>query len=467
MLDAFHLPALPEIPTETRRFGTGTDAVDLRFARLTPALLRRQVDALTEARDRILRERPLREIVQAIDRAAARFADPADPLRQGAEAALPPLTGYSPAMIRRGLDRMATDWRAPRLWELLRAEFGDPEILDRFRPRTGTTGRTRAFGPRLTTHVFSGNVPGVAVTSLVRSLLVKSAALGKTASGEPLLPALFARALAEADPRLGECLAVAHWPGGDRELEEVVLGAADAIIAYGGTEAVESVRARVPPTARFIGYGHRVSFGVVGREALAGSEAERVACAAALDVATFDQQGCVSPHLFYVEEGGDASPREWAARLAAALERLEAELPRGALAPEEASAIHQLRAAAEFAQIAGGGTELHASARGTGWTVIWDPDPAFEASCLNRVVRIKPIPSLEMVAPRVERIGPLLQTVGVAADPERTEALAAVLGALGASRVVPLGAMAWPPPAWHHDGRPPLRSLVRWCDLEE
>jgi hypothetical protein len=41
-----------------------------------------------------------------------------------------------------------------------------------------------------------------------------------------------------------------------------------------------------------------------------------------------------------------------------------------------------------------------------------------------------------------------------------------VFGKLGASRVVPLGSMAWPPPWWHHDGHPPLRDLVRWCDLE-
>lgn len=66
----------------------------------------------------------------------------------------------------------------------------------------------------------------------------------------------------------------------------------------------------------------------------------------------------------------------------------------------------------------------------------------------------------------VHRVAPLLQSVGVAADPERGQRLADALGAGGASRVVPIGKMAWPPPEWHHDGRPPLADLVRWCDWE-
>jgi hypothetical protein len=110
--------------------------------------------------------------------------------------------------------------------------------------------------------------------------------------------------------------------------------------------------------------------------------------------------------------------------------------------------------------------ELHTSAEGTAWTVIYDPDPAFCASCLNRVVRVKPVPRLESVPALVASIGSFLQTVGVAAESARVLWLASALGRLGASRIAPLGQMAWPPPSWHHDGHPPLRGMVRWCDVE-
>jgi hypothetical protein len=466
MIDAFHLPALSHVPSTTWPYGRdGT--VQVRVPRLTAALLREQVEALLEARRRHLAERPVAEIVEVVDRVAARLLDPADPLRRAAEEALPAVTGYSAPMIRRVLDRMAADWRTPRLRELLREEFGDPRVLDGFRPRERAPGATRAYGPRLAVHVFSGNVPGVSVTSLVRSLLAKAATLGKTAVGEPVLAALFARGIAAEDAELGRCLAVTYWAGGDAELEGAALERAEAVVVYGGADAVSAVRARTPSTARFIGYGHRLSFGMVARESLSAAGAREVAAACALDAATFDQQGCVSPHLFYAEEGGEVSPREWARLLADEMAAVERELPRGVLAPREASAIRQLRGEAEFSQLAGHGAELHASPEGTAWTVILDPSPSFTASCLNRVVRVKPVPSLDEVEGQVERMGPVLQTVGIAAPEERRRELAEVMGRLGASRVAPVGKMAWPPMFWHHDGHPPLRELVRWCDLEE
>jgi acyl-CoA reductase LuxC len=362
-------------------------------------------------------------------------------------------------MVARVLDRMAADWRAQPLRELLRAELGDPRVLDGFRPAPRGHGKTRAMGPRLAAHVFSGNVPGVAVTSIVRSLLVKAATLGKTAVGEPLLPALFARAVAEEDAELGACIAVTYWHGGDEEMEKAALEHADAVIVYGGRDAVASVRARTPPAARFLAYGPRLSFGAVGRDALT----EETARAAALDASTFDQQGCVSPHVFYAEEGGGVTPREWAALLAKEMEAVERELPRGRLSPSESSAIRQLRGQAEFAPDA----ELHASAEGTAWTVVYDPDPAFEASCLNRVVRVKPVAELARIPDLVRPYAHVLQTAGVSASPDHAAPLAEALAGLGASRIAPIGQMAWPPPWWHHDGRPPLRSLVRWCDWED
>lgn len=469
MIEAFHLPALSDPPCTSWDYGKGDGRLELRMAQLTPDLLRRQVESLLEARERHLATRPLDEIVEAIDRVAERLLDPADELRRTAEAALPIVTGSSAGMIRHILDRMAADWRRPRLEALLASEFPDRSVLDRWVDRpAGPDEATRvmAVGPRLSTHFFSGNIPGIAVTSLIRALLVRSAALGKTAVGEPVLPALFAGAVAEVDPGIGRCLAITYWPGGDEPLERSALQAADAVIVYGGDEAISSVRARTPATARFLGYGHKLSFGVVAREALAGDAAAGLAADAALQVATFDQHGCVSPHLFYVERGGAVTPEGWAELLAESLSRLATELPRGALSPGESAAIRQLRGAAEFAQISGSGVKLHASDAGTGWTVIFDPDPAFEASCLNRVVRVMPVDDLADVAAQVDRLRAFLQTVGLAGPRERTEPLATRLAIGGATRIAPIGRMAWPEPTWHHDGRPPLRDLMRWCDWD-
>lgn len=433
---------------------------------ITPAELDALIDRVIEARAHHLVDRPVDEIVAAIDRVAARFLREGDPLRAEAIQGVHSATGHSPAMARLIVDGMAADWRAGPLRCLLAAEFGDPGALDRFVARADGR-RSRAFGPSLTMHVFSGNVPGVSVTSLIRALLVKSASVGKTAAAEPVMAPLFVRALAEEDPGLGECVAITRWRGGDEALEAVALARADAVIVYGSGETVRSLRERTPPGTRFLGYPHRISFGVVAREALTDEgTARQLAEDAALAVATFDQRGCVSPQLVYVETGGSISPEAWATLLAAELDRLESELPRGAVTAEEAAAIRQLRARAEFAELAGSGVRLHASADGTAWTVVYDPDPGFGASCLNRTVSVRPVTSIDEIPGLVAAASTVLQTVAFAGPADRRERFAGNIGALGASRVTSFRRMPWPAPSWHHDGRPPLGDLVRWCDVE-
>lgn len=461
----FWLPALPEIAT-ARLPEVGSAGTELLIPQLTPDLLRRQLTALTAARETGLADRPVREIVGVIDAVAARFLDSADSLRLEALRLLPAVTGYSEAMCMRILDRMASDWRADRLERLLAEDLGGSDVLDGFAPRIGSARRTYAVGPALTVHFFSGNVPGVAVTSLVRALLVKSASLGKAAAGEPVLPALFARGIAETDEAIGRCLAVAYWPGGTEELESVALASPEVVIAYGSSNTIADIRRRLPAGRKLLEYGGRISFGVVGREALSGSTAAETATDAANAVATFDQQGCVSPHLIYVQEGGEITPERWAEALARAMDEIEIELPRGRIDEGGSAAIQQLRGQAELSELAGSGVRLHRSDAGTEWTVIYDRRRGFEASCLNRVVRVKPFSDPDSIVDDLAPLAGLLQTVGLAGDGARLEPLATRLARMGVSRLAPLREVAWPPPWWHHDGRPPLGDLVHWCDWD-
>ena len=188
IVDAYWLPGLDADRVQEWEIRELAGGAALRWPVLTPETLGAVVRELRAARTRVLARMAVGDIVRAIDAAAARLADPADPYRRTAEDLLPEVTGYSPAMIHLGLERMVADWRAPALETLLRAELPDPGALDHFvRDASGREGwprrLVRAAGPELVFHVFAGNVPGVAVTSIVRSLLAKAATLGKTAAG--------------------------------------------------------------------------------------------------------------------------------------------------------------------------------------------------------------------------------------------------------------------------------------------
>lgn len=441
----------------------------LRFPRLTPAQLGAVLDRLLAARGRWLATATTRELIALLDAARDRWLARDYPPRVAAERALPPLTGYTAAMVRRGLDDYLGIFTRDNLKALVRAELGDLDILDAFRERRIVPGRARAFGPALTTHVFSGNVPGLAAQSLVMATLLKSASFGKLASGDPVFAGLFARSLIDLEPRLADCFAVTWWPGGAApELEAVAFGRAEAVIAYGGEEAVRAVARQTAPGARFVGYGHKLSFGLIGREALADERhARRLAARAAYDCAKFDQQGCVSPHLFYVEEGAAVTPRDWAALLAAELARLGGNLPRGRLTAAEAAAVAAFRRDADFRASLDPDAVALLAAEDGGATVVYDADPAFTATCLNRTVLVKPLPDAADLVPLLAPARAFLQTAALALDPARRDALADRLGAAGVTRICPVGKMPDPDPAWRHDGRFNLLDLVRFTDIEE
>lgn len=459
-LDGFWLPdAGPEIDVEERAFGPGR--VPLRIPTLAPQALREMLDGLKVRQRRVLATRPLDRIIESIDTVAGRLSDPDDTLHAHLLEHLPGLTGYSRQMIAIGLLRMSANWTAEALRASLEGELGDTAVLDGFQPRR-PHGRHRAYGPVLTIHIFSGNIPGVSVTSLIRALCVKSSSLGKTAHGEPYFAVCFARALAEVDRDLAECLAVTHWPGGSQDLEDVAFSEAEAVIAYGSDETISEVSRRVPPHVRFLRYPNRIGAALISRSALREAEVDGLAERAARDVIMFDQQGCVSPHTMYVEEGGEVGGAELARRLATALDRLAAEVPRGTITPGESIQVHQLRAEAEMR-----GATVLASARGTEWTVILEEGAGFQASPLNRVIYLRSVEDLDAAISALAWVGRHLQTVAVAGDASAIERTAGALGACGATRIVPVGEASWPAPHWHHDGRFQFLDLLRFVDLEE
>lgn len=459
-LDGFWLPAraAEELETEVRSFGPGR--VPVRVPRLTPRTLREAMAALRRRRAEVLAGRPVADILAAIEAAARRLTDPGEPYHAELLELLPGLTGYSERMIEIGLERVGAGWAAEPLRVALQEEFGSLGILDDFQPRE-PGGWCRAFGPAVTVHVFSGNIPGVAVTSLIRALCVKSASFGKTAEGEPYLAVCFARALADRDPELASCLAVCYWPGGAEEYEAAVFAEADAVIAYGSDRTIADIRRRVPERVNLLEYPNRVGAALVARERLTDDGVRELARLAARDVAAFDQQGCVSPHVIYVERGGAVTPLGFARALAGSLELLSVEIPRGAISTGDSILIHQLRAQAELR-----GATVLASERGTEWTVIVEDRSEFEPSPLHRVIHLRPVDDLSRAAQALARVGRHLQTVAIAAAPDEVRSLAERLGEIGASRVVPLGRAAWPSAHWHHDGRFQFADLVRFVDLE-
>jgi hypothetical protein len=358
---------------------------------------------------------------------------------------------------------------AENLESLLRQELSHARRLDDFFPNEDdihVAHTAMALGPRLLAHIAPGNIPVPALMEMALGLLARSAQFVKCASGQTLVPRMFAHSLYEADHKLGACLEVAAWKGGSENLESALFAEADCVVATGSDETLAAIRQKLPSAARFIGHGAKVSFGYITREALE-RHAHTVADQAAADVTAWNQRGCLSPHVLYVEEQGSGTGENFANLLAEKLEALEKTHPRGVLSAGDAAAIATRRVFYEVRAAHSPETKMWASHESTAWTVILENDPRFQISCQNRFIYVKVVPELTMALQGAEPVREQISTVGLACAPAQTPELARRLARWGAKRICPLGRMQHPPLGWRHDGRPPLGDLVTWIDWEK
>lgn len=439
-------------------------------AALTPTMVGEACQTLKHNRERYLLPRTSASIVFAIADLAANWLKPEFPFREQALTHGPAATGFSAATLTRGLDSFFRQLTAENLQRLLRQDLGHEERLDRL-VANETEAETKlsavATGPELIAHITAGNIPSSTLSSMVLGLLARSAQFVKLARGGAFIPRLFAHSLYQAEPKLGACLELAEWPGGHDGFEPALWAEADCVTANGSDETLHAIRKQLTHKHRFLGYGHRVSFGFVAKEMLMPHALADVAADAAIDVAAWNQLGCLSPHVIYVEKGGKANPEQFAEHLADQLERLERIEPRGELPVEHAAAIASRRSFYEIRSVGAPGTMLWSSRGSTAWTVVYEEDPRWQMSCLNRFIYVKAAENLTEALQGADPVMGKVSTVGVAAPPLQTQLCALQLARWGVPRVCPLGKMQDPPLSWRHDGRPALGDLLTWTNWEQ
>jgi hypothetical protein len=469
--DGYYLP--PEFRENVEAFGTKVyQDGEIRVHLKTPSVSKAMVEALAgylkKEREKYLALQPIERIIDVLDEASRRWLEKSYPYRELVLKTIPVITGFSREVVGASLDAEMESSLREDIWRALQSEIKNPLYLDDFQYSFELDGYCRAFGPKLIVSFFSENIPGLPHLLFMRSALVKAACLGKVAAGEPTFAPLYLKSIEEIDPGMARCMAVLYWRGGEEAIEEAAFNQADAVIMFGGVEACKSLTSRIPRRIRVLVHGHKLSFGVIGRKRLRHQGLEELVASVAYDCSMFDQQACLAPHGYFLEEGGEVSPKEFTQTLAAAMATMNEKMPRGRLSPAEASAINQLRGRYEFKELNGDDVLMFASPRGTDWTVLYERNPEiFRPSPLNRTLWIWGVDDVLRILPTLQSLEPFLQNAAVAIGDEREEEFIRRLAELGVTRITSPGKMSLPSMMWHHDGISPLASLVRWCDVEK
>ena len=439
------------------------------LATLSHQLIADACETLKKNRERFLLPRSTESTIQVIASLARDWLDRDFPFRKMVLDQGPELTGFTRETLATGLNQFFAQVTRENLLRLVEQDLGNARRLDEFSSDAGELKSDRssiARGPELIVNFTGGVIPNPTLTSMIIGLLSRSAQFFKCASGTAFIPRMFAHSLYMADRKFASCIEVAEWKGGTETLDSALFENANCVTATGSDETLAKIYSKVSPRTRFLGYGHKVSLGYVTREMLSRLHHPQLLQSAVDDIIAWNQLGCLSPHVIYVESGGPTAPHDFAEQLALALKDREQSEPRGSIANDASAAITGRRMLYETRSLDGDHTKIWQSEGSTAWTVVYEEDPQWQLSCLNRFIYVKAVGTVSQFLLAAAPVQAHLSTVGLAAQGDRVRELALEFSRFGATRICPLGQMQNPPLTWRHDGRPTLGDLVTWSDLE-
>ena len=358
------------------------------------------------------RKRRVRAVVQA----AWRLADPRDALGAEARRALPGATGLSEASIELSLSRH------------LETSVG-PDDLEQLVTRAVAATRVHVV---LSANVFTGVVRAVAL-----AVAAAPAVIVRPSSREAVLAPLLQRAIDEQDDGVSFELSGTLDPA-----------PGDLVHVYGRGETIAAIRASCPPGVAVQGHGpgFGIAFVSAGASSHGGHAPDLATLAERLtwDIVPFDQRGCLSPRVAFVD-GSREDAERFASYVAVELERREKEVPRGPLADEErreGSLYRQtLQAVGQYRE-------------GDAFAVGLDLDPrAIVLPPSGRHIHVARVAGTDQLAQLLSPYRGAITCIGVASLAEHPVHLA--VPAQGA-RILLLGDMQRPP----LDGPVDLREMV-------
>ncbi|WP_165189679.1 acyl-CoA reductase [Caulobacter soli] len=434
---------------------------DLGVDFVTPTI---DLDALVAPRSELppLLDTPLSEIVDFLVEAGQRMSLDTNPYLQAAlehTVKVNPL----PRRVVENLFRRAQHFLTREgLMCGVETSFIDPKALDGWVERTdlhGNKGALRAFPPRMV-HMLAGNSPTGCISSIAQGALVKAINVFKMPSSDPFTCVAMLRTMADVDPEhpVVKSMSAVYWRGGDERIEGTLYRPQyfDKIVAWGGGDAIKNVLKYVGPGLQLVSFDPKTSISMIGPEGFESPEViDAVAEAAAIDVATMNQEACLASRFIFVE-GERAGVEAFCARLQ---DRL-------AVDRETSSEFaHPLpvetREEIEMLALMDDETKVWGKPDGRGLVILTDEPVDFHPS--NKTANVVHVASLDSA---IRYVNVATQTIGVY-PPECKRAMRDRLASAGAQRVVRLGGAAKHVMGGAHDGMLPLQRFVHWMSDED
>lgn len=112
-------------------------------------------------------------------------------------------------------------------------------------------------------HIGAGNMDALPAYSVIEGMLAGNINLLKLPESDKVLSRAILHRLTEIEPALAPYVYVFGFSSADVGKMKRLASLADAVVIWGGDEAVSAVRRLAPPSCRIIAWGHKISFAYV------------------------------------------------------------------------------------------------------------------------------------------------------------------------------------------------------------
>lgn len=248
----------------------------------------------------------------------------------------------------------------------------------------------------------------------------------------------------------------------EKALLERLYSHADGVVAWGGEEAINEIRKSVPASARFIDWGHKISFSYLTKKEWQNSESVKQVVH---DIFVFNQQACSSPQCVYLEDATFADLRFFSAQLGQAMNAVVGNYAANDTSEMENAEITKMGLIVRTEKsLLPEYTDVIEDGDGR-WRIWIDSRTSLRASPLYKTIWVKPI-QRTAVMKTFRPMKQYLQTVGLACDISELFELSRLFYSSGVTRIRSNGGMQDSYMGEPHDGYFALNRYVRRVSLE-
>lgn len=304
-------------------------------------------------------------------------------------------------------------------------------------------------------HIAAGNAEGLPFYSVIEGLLAGNINILKLPSKDDGLSVFLLRELTKLCPDIAPYITVVDIPSSNPSLLQKLGHMADAIVVWGGDDAIRAVRNLADTQTQIISWGHKLSFAYAAPDA-PEPELRKLA----RHICGTNQLLCSSCQGIFVDTEDLPAVENMGLRFLSFLEEESRRYPKPPLGIRGKISISLYNEELEAA------TSHKKVLRGNGVSVILANDHKLELSYMYRNCWVKPLPRRDIIKALKPYRGHL-QTAALLCRGEDKSYLAQQLLKSGVIRITDAERMSAMVTGGTHDGEYPLRRYSRIVEIYE